>query len=59
MKQITQFFLEGENSTLKTKTKENLQICKEEKTFCSKLYLKERKRHCNTLIIKNVTDHGK
>ena len=48
-----------ERKHLKTKTKGSFKEYKEQKSFCSKLYLKERKRHYNTQVVKKGTDNRK
>ena len=46
-----------ETKYLKTKTKENLNLYKKQRNFCSKLYKKERKRYYDTLNTKDITDN--
>ena len=43
----------------KTKNTKNYSNYKKQRNFCSKLYKKERKKFCNNLDIKDITDKKK
>ena len=48
---------ELETKYLKNKTGINLEAYEIQRNFCSKLYKKERKKHCNKLNMNSTTDN--